>query len=113
MWVLVALLCRVGASLLAKKAGLTSSGSELTAILANPWYMAELGTLALQAGAWWLALRRLPLSRAYPPLSLSLPMTLAGANILFGENLTMSHAAGASLIVLGVLLCGSAKVPSR
>lgn len=105
-WVCLAVVARAMAAVLAKKAGLTSYGSGWSAILTNPWYIAELFTLALQAGVWWLALRQLPLSRAFPPLSLSLPLTLMSAHVLFGEPLRAPHILGVSLVVVGVLLSG-------
>ncbi|NAT08939.1 4-amino-4-deoxy-L-arabinose-phospho-UDP flippase [Pseudomonas syringae pv. actinidiae] len=60
---------------------------------------------ALSMLFWLLALRDLPLSRAYSLLSISyaLVYTLAAALPLFHETFTVSKTVGVTLIVAGVL----------
>ncbi|QUX97889.1 4-amino-4-deoxy-L-arabinose-phospho-UDP flippase [Marinomonas sp. CT5] len=59
---------------------------------------------ALSLGCWMLALSKLPLSIAYPCLSISYVLVTVMANILFDEVLSLSVMFGSVLIVLGVSL---------
>lgn len=57
-------------------------------------------------GCWFMALRRIPLSRAYSLLSLSYVLVWGAALLLpgFGEHFSRSAAAGVVLIVAGVIV---------
>ena len=61
---------------------------------------------ALSMLAWLLALRDLPLSRAYSLLAVSYPLvyTLAALLPFFHETFTVSKTVGVTLIVAGVLI---------
>ena len=91
-------------------------GAGLNVLLAAPLPSAALtgGLIAygLSMVCWLCALHYLPLSRAYPLLSLSYVLVWAGALLLpsFHEVFRWSSAAGIGLILLG-LLCVNA--PSR
>ncbi|RMR01974.1 putative 4-amino-4-deoxy-L-arabinose-phosphoundecaprenol flippase subunit ArnF [Pseudomonas syringae pv. helianthi] len=63
---------------------------------------------------WLLALRDLPLSRAYSLLSISyaLVYTLAAALPFFNETFTVSKTVGVTLIVTGVLTINLRRIPS-
>ena len=86
-----------------KKAGLTTSNSDILAIVINPWYIAELSALFLQACSWVMALRCFPLSFAYPFMSLVFGLNLLSAWLLFGESLRLNHILGMLIIIAGVL----------
>ena len=71
-------------------------------MLGNPWV---LGALAAGFGAalcWMLALNKLPLSHAYPFMSLSFALVLFLSAALLGEPLSWPKVAGVLLICLGV-----------
>ena len=65
---------------------------------------------ALSMLCWFFALRRLPLSYAYPLLSLSYALVYLLAAVLpwFGESVTLLKTAGVALIVFGVRLIHTA-----
>lgn len=66
---------------------------------------ASIGAYALSMLLWLLALRRLPLSRAYSLLSISYALVymLAAGLPFFHETFTVSKTVGVILIVMGVL----------
>ncbi|MFJ3483078.1 4-amino-4-deoxy-L-arabinose-phosphoundecaprenol flippase subunit ArnF [Pseudomonas sp. NPDC090202] len=77
---------------------------------------ASIGAYALSMLLWLLALRDLPLSRAYSLLSISyaLVYALAATLPLFQETFTASKTVGVALIVMGVLtinLRRTARIP--
>jgi len=53
---------------------------------------------------WVRVLRDLPLSRAYPLLSLSYPLVYCGAVVWLGESLSLQRTVGTALVSLGALL---------
>ncbi|EPF66865.1 4-amino-4-deoxy-L-arabinose-phosphoundecaprenol flippase subunit ArnF [Pseudomonas syringae] len=74
---------------------------------------ASITAYALSMLFWLLALRVLPLSRAYSLLSISyaLVYTLAAALPFFHETFTVSKTVGVTLIVAGVLIINLRRVP--
>ncbi|MCH5516471.1 MULTISPECIES: 4-amino-4-deoxy-L-arabinose-phosphoundecaprenol flippase subunit ArnF [Pseudomonas syringae group] len=74
---------------------------------------ASITAYALSMLFWLLALRVLPLSRAYSLLSISyaLVYTLAAALPFFHETFTVSKTVGVSLIVAGVLTINLRRIP--
>ena len=92
------------AAVFARKAGLESKGGGLAGIIWNPWYWAQLGALGMQAAFWLGALRHIPLSTAYPCMSLVLLLNLAGAHWIFHEEVAFSQWAAILLIITGVTL---------
>jgi len=104
LWVAACVLLQSSAAVLAKQAGLASAGRGALAIVCNPWYMAELLALSLHAVCWVMALRRLPLSFAYPLMSLVLPINLVHSRFIFKEPLDGGHVMGTFLIVIGTVL---------
>ena len=71
---------------------------------------AGVSAYALSMACWFFALRRLPLSYAYPLLSLSYVLVYLLAAVLpwFGETATLFRTAGVALIVFGVRLIHTA-----
>lgn len=74
--------------------------------LALVWLGGALLFLGLGMLAWLLVLRALPVSRAYPMLSLNFVLVALAARFLFGETTTRRHWAGILSIVIGVILLG-------
>jgi len=61
---------------------------------------------ALSMGCWFLALRRIPLSKAYPLLSLSYVLVWAAALVLpwLNEPFSQQKLMGVAIIFIGLLL---------
>ena len=60
--------------------------------------------LGLGMAVWLNVLQRLPLSLAYPMLSLNFVMVTLAARWLFHESTTARHWCGVASIMLGILL---------
>ena len=69
---------------------------------------------ALSMLCWLMALRDLPLGRAYSLLSISyaLVYVLAASLPMFHESFTLSKTLGVTLVILGVLTINSRRPPS-
>ena len=69
---------------------------------------------ALSMLCWLLALRDLPLGRAYSLLSISYALVylLAASVPAFHESFTLSKTLGVTLVILGVLTINSRRTPS-
>ena len=69
---------------------------------------------ALSMLCWLLALRDLPLGRAYSLLSISYALVylLAASLPIFHESFTLSKTLGVTLVILGVLTINSRRTPS-
>jgi len=69
---------------------------------------------ALSMLCWLLALRDLPLGRAYSLLSISYALVylLAASLPVFHESFTLSKTLGVALVILGVLTINSRRTPS-
>jgi undecaprenyl phosphate-alpha-L-ara4N flippase subunit ArnE len=105
-WVAASIALQSTAAALGKEAGLFSVQRGPVAVLVNPWLAGVLAALALQAVCWTLALRRLPLSLAYPCMAGVLPLNLFCSWAVFGERIHASHGAGIALMCAGVWILG-------
>jgi multidrug transporter EmrE-like cation transporter len=76
----------------------------LTTVLASPQIIVGLGCFVLSISIWLLVLSSIPLSSAYPFVSLGIFFTTLAGAIYFGESLTPLKALGVGLIMGGVLL---------
>lgn len=56
----------------------------------------------LGALSWMAALAKLPLSTAYPVMSLSYVAVMLGSAVLFDESISIGKLVGAALIICGV-----------
>lgn len=104
VWVLASVLLQSGAAVCGKQAGLASAGRDIIFIVLNPWLAGVFICLGLQAACWVAALRRLPLSFAYPFMSLVLPINLVCSWLIFAEAISAPNVAGMGVIFLGVLV---------
>ncbi|WP_431222574.1 4-amino-4-deoxy-L-arabinose-phosphoundecaprenol flippase subunit ArnE [Serratia sp. L9] len=68
------------------------------------WLAVALLLLGLGMLIWLNVLQRLPLSLAYPMLSLNFVLVTLAARWLFNETTTLRHWSGVALIMLGILL---------
>lgn len=68
------------------------------------WLAAGASCYLVAVWLWINVLRELPLSRAYPLLSLGYPLVYVGAVLWLGEQVTALRALGTLLVCVGVLL---------
>ncbi|HEU5398680.1 MAG TPA: hypothetical protein VFV77_05335 [Gammaproteobacteria bacterium] len=75
-------------------------------LVLNPWIIAGLASAVIAAFAWILAMTRLPISVAYPMMSLTYPLVMGLSWVLLGETLSLWRVVGAAFILAGVTLLG-------
>jgi len=73
-------------------------------IASSPPILAGLACYGVSVVVWILALSRVPVSVAYPMLSIGYIMNAVGAWWLFGESLTAQKLVGIGFIIVGVYL---------
>ena len=73
-------------------------------LIASPPILAGLGCYVVSVMVWILALSRVPVSIAYPMLSIGYIVNAAAAWFLFGESLTAQKLVGIGFIIVGVYL---------
>ena len=73
-------------------------------LIANPPILAGLTCYVVSVVVWILALSRVPVSIAYPMLSVGYIVNALAAWMLFGESLTAQKLVGIGFIVVGVYL---------
>jgi undecaprenyl phosphate-alpha-L-ara4N flippase subunit ArnE len=74
--------------------------------LRSPWLLASVTMLGSGMLLWIYLLQHLPLSMAYPLLSINLVLVLLGSRLCFGEAISGRNWLGAAAIVIGALLLG-------
>jgi multidrug transporter EmrE-like cation transporter len=72
--------------------------------LLNPWMLSGLFAAFLASLAWMAAMTKLPLSLAYPFMSLSFVLVVVLGGMLFNEPITLLKLIGLGLIVSGVVV---------
>jgi multidrug transporter EmrE-like cation transporter len=73
-------------------------------IATSPYILAGIGCYVVSLVVWILALSRVPVSVAYPMLSVGYIVNAVAAWMLFGESLTAQKLVGIGFIVIGVWL---------
>ena len=73
-------------------------------LAANPPILAGLACYGVSVVVWILGLSRVPVSVAYPMLSVGYIVNAFAAWMLFGESLTAQKLVGIGFIVIGVFL---------
>ena len=73
-------------------------------VATSPFILAGLGCYVVSVVVWILALSRVPVSVAYPMLSVGYIVNAVAAWLLFGESLGMQKLVGIGFIVVGVFL---------
>jgi multidrug transporter EmrE-like cation transporter len=74
----------------------------LVQALANPWIVAGLCAAFAASLFWMLALKKLPLSTAYPFTASSFLLVMLFAALVFDEAITIPKLIGTVLIVSGI-----------
>lgn len=70
----------------------------------SPYILGGLGCYVVSVVVWILALSRVPVSVAYPMLSVGYVVNVAAAWYLFGESITAQKLVGIAFIIAGVWL---------
>jgi len=73
-------------------------------VAASPFVLGGLACYAVSVVVWIMALSRVPVSIAYPMLSIGYIVNAFAAWILFGESLTAQKLVGIGFIIVGVWL---------
>ena len=104
VWWLLALnlVLLAGQAGLGKQAALAQTGVPIRHFVLNPFYLASVACLILQALIWPLVLRRCPLGFAHGVNSLNYVSILAVSYLVFSEQVTVQNFLGVALIVAGV-----------
>lgn len=76
----------------------------LMGIARVPWFWAGFACYGISLFTWIAALSRLPVSVAYPLVSIGYVVNALAAWWLFGESLTMQKLIGVGFIIIGVIL---------
>ncbi len=113
------LLMKWGVNLLpALPQGFTPQAGAILKLIVNTWAAAPLPLMAIAGGilcyalsllCWIIALKTLPLAKAYPLLSLSYVIVFLAAIPLFAENLSVTKSAGLACIIVGVWLASGGR----
>ena len=69
-----------------------------------PWFWAGFACYGISVFTWIATLSRLPVSVAYPLVSVGYVVNAVAAWWLFGESLTMQQLIGVGFIIIGVIL---------
>lgn len=69
-----------------------------------PWFWAGFACYGISLFTWIATLSRLPVSVAYPLVSIGYVVNALAAWWLFGESLTMQKIIGVGFIIIGVIL---------
>ncbi|HVF63912.1 MAG TPA: EamA family transporter [Casimicrobiaceae bacterium] len=113
LFLLVGMLMNAGAQLLLKAGTnelgvitLTRDGwaRALADVATQPFFVGGVAIYMLSLVVWIMGLSRVPVSIAYPMLSLGYVVNAIAAHYLFGESLTIGRGLGIAFIVLGVWL---------
>ncbi len=78
----------------------------LVTVLHTPPFFAGLLCYALSLVTWIIGLSRVPVSVAYPLLSIGYVINAVGAHYLLGESVSLARWMGIGLVILGVVLIG-------
>ena len=76
----------------------------LQAIARVPWFWAGFACYGISLFTWIATLSRLPVSVAYPLVSIGYVVNALAAWWLFGESLTVQKLIGVGFIIIGVIL---------
>jgi multidrug transporter EmrE-like cation transporter len=78
--------------------------SGLTRVAMVPWSWIGVGCYAVSVLVWILALSRVPVTIAYPMLSLGYVLNAVAAHLWLGESLGMTRIVAIGVIIAGVFM---------
>jgi drug/metabolite transporter (DMT)-like permease len=82
----------------------TGFTTQMMGIMATPAFWLAIAAYGLSVIVWVVGLSRVPVSQAYPMLSIGYVLNIGLAWMLFGETPTMQRTLGILVIVVGVTL---------
>ena len=95
----------VAGQLLIKKGAMAQpEGQAIYRFFFDPYILAGLASAVIASMSWMKALQHLPLSRAYPFMSISFPVVAILASFLFSETVKPTQWVGLSVILLGLYI---------
>jgi drug/metabolite transporter (DMT)-like permease len=94
----------VGQLLIKRGASLLPEGRAICYFFMEPCILAGLASAVIASMAWMKAIQRLPLSHAYPFMSLSFPIVAILASVLFQEPVKINQWIGLGVILLGLYI---------
>ena len=94
-------LLNAGAQLLLKAGNIVPVGMRLAS---NPFILGGVACYVVSLVVWIMGLSRVPVSVAYPMLSVGYVVNAVAAWMLFGESITAQKLIGIGFIVVGVFL---------
>jgi multidrug transporter EmrE-like cation transporter len=100
----VCIMCQVTSVILLKNAANSLGAFSILHVVQNPFYLASLFVLGVQAVIWPFVLRRLPLFVVYSGMALAYPGILLVGFLVFHEPVRAGNLVGTALIVLGVVV---------
>jgi multidrug transporter EmrE-like cation transporter len=104
-------LLKIGMTSPAVQTALAGGGPALKAaqvVGTSPFVVIGLVCFGLSALLWLLVLSRIPLSSAYPMVSLGIVITVLAGRFWFDEPISFLKAVGVAFIVAGVVAVGAA-----
>jgi multidrug transporter EmrE-like cation transporter len=101
-WLALAI-CLGVAGQLVLRSGVENS-TDIVSQFLSPWTIGGLFIYFLAAITYIVALKRIPVSLAYPSVSLSYGILAVLAHLIWNEPLTWQHAAGILLITGGIFV---------
>ena len=115
VFILITIMSTISGQLMVKKGMLQNKLSGIHNIfetlingLINPWVIAGLFMAVIGAFAWILTLSRLPLSFAYPFLSITFPVVVIASSMIFKENVSWNTYIGLTFIIVGIIIASRA-----
>ena len=75
-----------------------------TKVATSPFIVGGIACYVVSVVIWILALSRVPVSIAYPMLSIGYVVNAVAASVLFGESVTAQKLVGIGFIIVGVWL---------
>jgi small multidrug resistance pump len=99
-WLALAIILGVGGQVVLKTGTVGAEG--IVAQFLNPWTIGGLFIYFLAALTYIVAIKKIPVSIAYPSVSISYGIMAVLAHILWKEPLTWQHAGGILLIMSGI-----------
>lgn len=88
--------------------GMTAGLSRVALV---PWFWLGGACYALSIIVWLLALSRLPVSVAYPMLSIGYIVNAIAARFWLGEELGVARLIGIAIIIVGVFVVAQGRMP--
>ena len=80
------------------------AAGNMNALLVSPWLWGAIAALGSAMLLWLFVLQQLPVSIAYPMLSLNFVFVTLAARVFFHEHTDLRHWFGIGLIMTGIVL---------